>query len=51
MGTFIQNIVSDRKLGLFSNFQMALALAQWPLIELKFCLVVRRNTLLNGDPT
>jgi hypothetical protein len=66
MSSIIQNIgnivVSDRKLGLFNDFQMALALFKWPWIDLNFCMVVSRSvifkihlirigdTSLHGDP-
>jgi hypothetical protein len=49
MGTIIQNIgnivVSDRKLSLFSDIQMGLALSKWPPIGLKFCMVVSRSVI------
>jgi hypothetical protein len=40
-------VVSDRKLGLFSNFQMALALSKWPRIDQKCCMVVSRILIFN----
>jgi hypothetical protein len=45
----IQNIgtigFSDRKLSLFRNFQIALALSKWPRFDLKFCMVVSRSVI------